>query len=566
MRLKRSSIVLIALIISACGGEASLPTINPQPQRPAPQPRPPINADEPEPAPQWPTAEATSAAPAPQPAPTQAANAGQPVPNPAVGQPLVDTWELPTQPIDPNPNYAYEQDQEIFDSMYFKNYGTNPFVRTETDPLSTFAMDIDSASYSLMRSSINQGLLPPADSVRVEEYLNAFDYEYPQPEDGDFAIYSEVAPSPFGGPNYELVQIGIQARSIEVADRKPAALTFVIDTSGSMAQDNRLEMVKNALIYLAGQLEPDDSLAIVAFNDGMRVVLNPTSGANQMDIITAINSLEPAGSTNAEAGLYKGFELAWQAYKPEGINRILLCSDGVANSGMTEPSQLLATFQQYLDAGVQLSTYGVGMGNYNDILLEQLADKGDGNYAYFDSADEAQRLFGEQLTGSLQTIGREAKIQVNFDPNVVKRYRLIGYENRAVADSDFRNDSVDGGEVGAGHSVTALYEIKRHPEAQGPIAQVNIRYISMDTNAPVEESLNISTAQIHRSFDRASARMHLATSVAEYAELLRHSRWNNGTDILDVLDLAEEAALDLPNNQSAVEFVTLLRQAEQMHQ
>ncbi|MFD3164020.1 von Willebrand factor type A domain-containing protein [Herpetosiphon sp. NSE202] len=557
MRFKRGSIVLIALIISACGGEASVPTSVSDPKlRPAPQAEPTSVAQQP--APQV-DPNGGAEQPAPQPIPSQP-------PADAAGAPLPDVQVIPTQPLDPGRPYSSDQDQEVFDSMYFKNYGTNPFVRTETDPLSTFAMDIDSASYSLMRSSINQNLLPPADSVRVEEYLNAFDYDYPQPEDGDFAIYSEVAPSPFGGPNYELVQIGIQAREIAVADRKPAALTFVIDSSGSMAQDGRLEMVKNALIYLAGKLQPDDSLAIVAFNNDMRVVLQPTTGENQMAIITAINSLEPSGGTNAEAGLRAGFDLAWQAFKPEGINRILMCSDGVANSGMTEPSQLLATFQEYLDAGVQLSTYGVGMGNYNDILLEQLADKGDGNYGYIDSADEAQRLFGEQLTGSLETIGREAKIQVSFDPNVVKRYRLIGYENRDVADSDFRNDSVDGGEIGGGHNVTALYEIKRHPDAQGTIAQVNIRYVDMDTNAPVEESLSISTEQIHSSFDRSSARMHLAASVAEFAELLRHSRWNNGTDILDVLDLAEEAALDLPNNQGAAEFVNLLKQAERMHQ
>lgn len=471
---------------------------------------------------------------------------------------VVPTQPPAVPPIDPNTDGVGD------DSMYFKNFGVNPFVRTTTDNLSTFAMDVDTASYSLMRSYINGGQLPDPDSVRVEEYLNSFNYQYPAPETGDFSIYTEAGPSPFGGDGYELVQIGIQGRQVEVGARKPAALTFVIDISGSMARGDRLDTVKQALTLLVDEMKDDDTIAIAVYGSEARAVLDVTSASRKDEIIAAINALQSEGSTNVQAGLRVGFGLADEAYKPDGINMIILCSDGVANSGVTSPESLLDEYKSFLDQGIQLSTYGFGMGNFNDILMERLADGGDGTYAYIDSLDQAKRLFVQNLTGTLQTIARDAKIQVEFDPTVVDHYRLVGYENRDVADADFRNDAVDAGEVGAGHSVTALYEIKRVSGVDGKIATVHIRYQPADGGDVIETSSDLTTAAVRSAIDGTTPRFKLAAAVAFYAELLRHSQWTRSQSLESVVDLARVASAGLPNDADVAEFVQLISQALDM--
>lgn len=455
---------------------------------------------------------------------------------------------------------------EPYDSTYFKNYGVNPFVDTWSDPLSTFAMDIDTASYGVMRRFIDDGNLPDPNSVRVEEYLNNFNYRYPQPDAGsNFAIYGEVAPSPWGGSGYEMVQIGIQGREIAEADRVPTSLTFVIDVSGSMDNEGRLETVKDALAMLVTQLRADDTIGIVIYGTNAESVLPPTSGADKRRILDAIYSLAPSGSTNVEAGLDIGFEQADAAFQRQGSNMILLCSDGVANNGVTDPAALLAKYERYTSQGIKLSTYGFGMGNYNDVLMEQLANAGNGFYSYIDTLDEARKLFVENLTGTLQLIARDAKIQVEFDPNAVERYRLVGYENRDVADQNFRNDTVDAGEVGAGHSVTALYEIKRFDnvrESAAPLATVRIRYHKIAAGQQVvEEQQAIAAQNVRRSFEEATPRFQLAVSVAQYAELLRHSRWARGTVLDEVVSTTRRTARDFEGASDVSEFVRLLDQA-----
>jgi Ca-activated chloride channel family protein len=457
-----------------------------------------------------------------------------------------------------------EDDVEIYDSTFYKNYGTNPFFSTADDPQSTFAMDVDTASYGVMRRYLSDGNLPDPDSVRVEEYLNYFNYEYPQPETGDFAIYTEAAPSTFGGAEYELVQIGIQARTIASANRKPAALTFVIDVSGSMAREDRLDTVKQALALLVEELREDDTIAIAVYGSEARAVLDVTSGADKATILAAINNLQSEGSTNVQAGLRVGFGLADEAFKADGINMLLLCSDGVANNGVADPDELIEQYRPYFEQGIQLSTYGFGMGNFNDVLMETLADKGNGAYAYIDTLDEAERVFVQNLTGTLQTIARDAKIQVEFNPAVVKRYRLVGYENRDVADEDFRNDTVDAGEVGAGHSVTALYEIKRFPAAEGEIATIRIRYAKPDGGNIVEEAQTMTTSSVRADVADTTPRFKLATSVAQYAELLRHSQWAKGQALEDVIGLAQQAARGFSNNADVSEFFDLLTRASDL--
>ncbi len=469
----------------------------------------------------------------------------------------------PTQIPQGNTNfYDPSQDSEIYDSVYFQNYGVNPFFVTSNDPLSTFSMDVDTASYGVMRRFINGGNLPDPDSVRVEEYLNYFNYKYPQPTDETaFAIYTEGSASAFGGTGYETLQIGIQGKNVSSQQRKPAALTFVIDVSGSMAREDRLGAVKQALALVVDQMREDDSIAIAVYGTSARTVLGMTNGSDKQRILDAINGLQSEGSTNVQDGLRYGFDLASQGFKANGINMILLCSDGVANNGVTDPQALLNQYQEYIDDGIQLSTFGFGMGNYNDILMEQLADGGNGRYAYIDTFDEAKRQFLEQLTGTLQTIARDAKIQVEFNPDVVRRYRLAGYENRDIADSDFRNNAVDAGEVGAGHSVTAVYEIKRVRGSSGKIATVRIRYQDADSGDIIEETRDIYSDQMLASVNDGSPRFKLALSVTQYAELLRHSKWVRDQNLESVIGLAVAAA-DGMNDPDVDEFVDLVTEAE----
>ena len=413
-----------------------------------------------------------------------------------------------------------------YGDVFFKGAGTNPFIDTEDDAFSTFGMDVDTASYTVMRRFLRDGLLPPSEAIRVEEFVNAFAYNYTPPSDETFAIHLEGAPSKFGeGKRLQLLRIGIQGRVIPDTDRKNAILTFVIDVSGSMDMENRLGLVKRALTLLVGQLRPEDKVGLVVYGSNARVLLPHTSIVNQEHILTAIRALVPGGSTNAEEGLQMGYKLALQNSEPDCINRVILCSDGVANVGQTGPDAILKEIRAYVKEGITLTTVGFGMGNYNDILMERLANKGNGSYAYVDTLNEAKRVFVENLTGTLQTIAKDAKIQVEFNPETVSRFRLVGYENRRLAHEDFRDDAVDAGEVGAGHSVTALYEIKLHENADGKLATVFIRHEDPDTGNVTEVNTSISTDALKGSFEETTPTFQLAASVAEFAEILRGSFW-----------------------------------------
>ncbi|MGB8983054.1 MAG: von Willebrand factor type A domain-containing protein, partial [Anaerolineales bacterium] len=373
------------------------------------------------------------------------------------------------------------------EDMFFEDSGVNPSVRTDEDNLSTFALDVDTGSYTIMRNYLSEGNLPPSDSVRVEEYVNYFEQGYAiPPAHQAFAIHIDGAPAPFTQTErYDMLRVGIQGYEVSERERKDASLVFVIDVSGSMDMDNRLGLVKRSLELLVEQLRRSDTVAIVVYGTDARVILEPTRASHKGEILEAIYSLRPEGVTNAEAGLRLGYKMAMHAYNPEGINRVILCSDGVANFGETDPDEILQEIDHYVEEGVTLTTVGFGMDNYNDVLMEQLADNGDGFYAYVDDMPEARRLFIDQITGTLQTIAMDAKVQVNFNPEVVKRYRLVGFENRAIADDEFRDNTVDAGEIGAGHSVTALYEVKLYPEAYGNIATVFMRWQDPDTRQVV---------------------------------------------------------------------------------
>jgi Ca-activated chloride channel family protein len=450
------------------------------------------------------------------------------------------------------------------DAMFFEDYGVNPFMDTYEDHLSTFALDVDTASYSVARRYINDGNVPPADAIRVEEFVNYFDPGYPTPPDIAFGIYADGAPSPFHYDSQYILRFGVQGYEVPDDARKPASLTFVIDVSGSMDRENRLGLVKQSLQMLVDRLRPDDTVAIVVYGSDARVVLHPTSGEDRATILDAIYSLRSEGSTNAEAGLRLGYQLAWEAFRAEAINRVILCSDGVANVGITGPQGILNEIRPYVDAAITLTSVGFGMGNFNDVLMEQLANDGNGNYAYIDNLDEAQKLFVEDLTSTLQVIALDAKIQVDFNPDVVAYYRLIGYENRDVADQDFRNDAVDAGEIGAGHSATALYAVTFRPNTEGRIATVQLRWEDPDTHQVTEINGNFNTWDLAQNFENADPRYQLAVVVAQYAELLRHSPWAAGASVAQLVDHAYRLSSLLWDDQEVVEFASLVSRASQI--
>jgi Ca-activated chloride channel family protein len=447
---------------------------------------------------------------------------------------------------------------------FFKDYGVNPVIETEDDHLSTFAVDVDTAAYTVMRNHINDGFLPPDGSVRVEEYINFFEQDYAPPAEDAFAIHLEGAPSPYGQASDHLVRVGLQGYAIPPEARKDAVLTFVIDVSGSMEADNRLTLVKEALKLLVEGLRPDDRLAIVTYGSSARVVLThlPLRG-NYARFFDAIDSLEAGGSTYAEAGLVTGYRLAAEAFDPDAINRVILCSDGVANVGATGPDAILARVQDYAARGIYMTSIGVGMGSFNDTLMEQLADKGDGFYAYVDDIKEAERVFLQDLTATLAVIAKDAKIQVDFNPSVVQRYRLLGYENRDVADADFRNDAVDAGEIGMGHSVTALYEVLFQPDAPArqPALTVYVRYQDPDSGEVLEIHRAIAREDFASQFEATSPRFQLDAVVAEYAEILRGSYWAQEASLADVAHAAQRIAASLPQDAAVQEFAQLAAQA-----
>lgn len=456
-----------------------------------------------------------------------------------------------------NPN-----NQQTYDT-FFQDYGVNPRIDTGDDHLSTFALDVDTGAYSIMRNYVNQGGLPPQDSVRVEEYVNYFNQGYPYPPEGQaFGINIDGGPSPFEeNQAYQIMRVGIQGYAVSEEERKDVSLTFVIDISGSMDMDNRLGLVKRSLGLLVKQLRPSDRVSIVVYGTSAKVILEPTAGDHTDRILRAIDRLEPGGVTNAEAGLLLGYQMADEAFIREGINRVILCSDGVANLGETDAGSIWNEISEYAGKHITLTTVGFGMDNYNDVLMEQLADKGNGFYAYVDDIQEARRLFIENLTSTLQVIALDARVQVDFNPEVVSRYRLVGFENRDIADEDFRNEHVKAGQVGAGHSVTALYEVKLNEERRGNIATVYLRWKNPDSLKSIETSESYSTDQLASSFNRTNPHFQWTVLVAEYAEVLRDSYWAKNISLYSIQEQAERVSDRLNEDEDVAEFVTLMHQA-----
>jgi Ca-activated chloride channel family protein len=343
-------------------------------------------------------------------------------------------------------NYQHLESQNIF--------------RVASDPVSTFSIDVDTGAYSNMRRWLNQGQLPPEDAVRVEEFINYFNYDYPLPENKQvpFQVSTKIAPTPWNA-NTRLLRIGIQGYKVPKAQLPASNLVFLIDVSGSMHSTDKLPLLQQALTMLVGQLDARDSISMVVYAGASGVVLPPTQGNRKADILAALQQLQAGGSTNGAAGIRLAYQLAQQNFIQNGVNRVILATDGDFNVGLASTEELIDLIQRKRKAGIALTTLGFGSGNYNDHLLEQLADEGNGNYAYIDRLHEAKKVLAEELSATLLTIAKDVKIQIEFNPAQVSEYRLIGYENRMLNEEDFTNDKVDAGEIGAGHRVTALYEI-----------------------------------------------------------------------------------------------------------
>ncbi len=341
----------------------------------------------------------------------------------------------------------------------YQNLPDNPVHSVAETPVSTFSVDVDTGSYANVRRFLNQGQLPPEGAVRLEEMVNYFPYDYPLPSDGSpFGVTTEVAATPWN-PNTRLLRVGIKASERAVAELAPANLVFLVDVSGSMDRREGLPLVKSTLKLLVDQLRDQDRVSLVVYAGESRVVLKPTSGRDKANIRNAIEQLTAGGSTAGASGIELAYQMAREGFIDQGINRILLATDGDFNVGISDFDSLKQMAVDQRKSGVSLTTLGFGVDNYNEHLMEQLADAGDGNYAYIDNLREARKVLVEQLSSTLAVVARDVKLQVEFNPAQVSEYRLLGYENRALKREDFSNDKVDAGEIGAGHTVTALYEI-----------------------------------------------------------------------------------------------------------
>lgn len=550
--------IVLLLVVIACGGEAGpTPMRDSQQQAPTSAPRSQVT-QAPVAAQQEPASDAMAGPAGADGADGAAGAAGTPAPQ---QQSVVVATEAEQEGGFNTIGGTDTVNDSDYDLTFFQHYGVNPFIDTEDDHLSTFAIDVDTASYTVARRFLDDGNLPDQNAVRVEEFVNFFDQGYEVPTEDAFAIHIEGSPSPFGGANHLLMRVGLQGKELLEEERQDATLIFTIDISGSMAREDRLDLVKQSLRLLVDELRSDDKVAIVTYGNRGSVLLEPTEGRNKGEILRAIDSVQPGGSTYVEDGLKVAYKLAVEEVEPGRITRVMVLSDGVGNVGNTGSDSILNQIQDYVDQGVTLTTVGFGMGNYNDILMEQLANDGDGAYYYVDTLSEAQRIFVDDLTGTLQFIAKDAKVQVDFNPETVSRYRLLGYENRDVADEDFRNDAVDAGEIGAGHSVTALYELKLREGAEGKLGTVYMRYEDVGLNEVIEINKELQSTALAVSFEEASARFQLSAVVAEFAEVLRGSYWAREGNLQAVADEARRVQQLLPESSDVAEFAGLAAQA-----
>ena len=472
-------------------------------------------------------------------------------------------------------DYMEEAEEEscerlLAQTVKVKIAAVNPFVSVAKSPFSTFAIDVDTASYTLARNYLNRGQRPPAELVRTEEFVNFFDYDYRPPERDLFRVVTEVAPSKFGH-GLQLMKIGVKGKRLGREEQRQAVLTFLVDTSGSMNKTDRIGLIKKSLSMLVRKLAPHDQVAIVQYGSDARILLEHTVASEQKKILAVIDAMQCNGSTNLEKGMHRAYQLAASAFIGGGENKVLLLSDGVATLGADSAKDILEDVAGYKKQGITCSVFGFGMATYDDAMLEQLANKGDGAYIFIDSEDEARRVFVDDLAATLNTIATDVKIQVEFKKDQVVQYRQLGYENRQLKKEDFRNNAIDAGEVGSGQSVTALYELdmnqsfvvpqssrRRGKRAPAVVAIVRVRYRRVDSGKVEEIEHVVTERDLLGSFDKASARFRLAACVAETAEILRGSSFANGSELKDVAKELRPVALDLHLDKRVQELLRIV--------
>ena len=481
------------------------------------------------------------------------------------------------QSIDNKP----EEKKEAFNTEDYDNIVENKFLAATKNPLSTFSIDVDEAAYSNVRRYLESGSLPPAGAVRIEEMINYFDYVYPKPQNGEpFTVNTEISDCPWN-TQHRLVHIGLQGKEIPVDDLPPSNMVFLIDVSGSMNEPNKLPLVQASLNMLIDQLREKDKVAIVVYAGNAGLVLPSTSGINKIKIKEAINDLEAGGSTAGGEGIQLAYKVAKDNFIKEGNNRIILATDGDFNVGVSSDDELVRLIENERKAGVFLSVLGYGMGNYKDNKMQQLADKGNGNHSYIDNINEAKKVLVNEFGSTLFTIAKDVKIQIEFNPSKVQAYRLIGYENRMLAAEDFNDDTKDAGELGSGHTVTALYEIipvgvkdsfvktvdpLKYQYNNGEIADedspeimtIKLRY--KEPTGEVSKLINHPVIDSHLKLANTSDNFRFSAAVAEFGLLLRDSEYKQQSSFSQVASLAQSASGKDENGYRS-EFVRLVGSA-----
>ena len=464
----------------------------------------------------------------------------------------------------------------------YKEIKENSFVAVAQQPVTTFSVDVDRAAYANVRRIIGYGQIPPKDAVRIEEMVNYFDYDYPAPEEGSVSplrVSPELAPAPWN-PNHLLLRIGLQAKKIDLAKALPSNIVFLIDVSGSMDEENKLPLLQSSFKMLLGQLRPDDKVAIVTYANGTKVALPSTSVKDKEKIIKVLDNLYASGGTSGGKGIQLAYEQAQKSFIKNGNNRIILATDGDFNIGINNTTDLEKFIEKQRESGIYMSVLGFGMGNYRDDMAETIADKGNGNYAYIDNITEAKKVLVNELSGTLFAVAKDVKLQLEFNPKYVKEYKLIGYENRMLANEDFTNDKKDAGEIGAGHTVTALYELV---PSDGKVAQ-SLRYQSQELNEKGKgnelgflkirykdpkvkdaKSVEITEPLIFnkKALKETSADYRFAASVAEFGILLRDNSNKANATYDQVIELAEGAIGKDPEGYRK-EFVRLVKSVKML--
>lgn len=452
----------------------------------------------------------------------------------------------------------------------FNFYEPNAMTEVDKENLSTFGVDVDNASYTFSRRSLAEGRLPPEESVRLEEWVNYFKYDDPPPQRGAFAVRFEAAPSPFT-PGRHLLRIGLRAKDVPESERKAAHLVFLVDTSGSMQEPDRLPLALDSLRILLDHLSDRDTVALVTYAGEVRDVLSPTRAdpAGKQTILRALDTLRSGGGTSMNDGMVRAYEHALAGVEPGAVSRVIVLTDGDANIGRSQPAQVQESVKKYVERGVTLSAIGFGVGNYHDAMLQSLADKGNGNCYYVDGLGEARRIFGEQAAGTLEVVAKDVKVQVEFDNRLVRRWRLLGYEKRHLTAEQFRDDKVDSGDMGAGHQVTALYEVELAKVEIGQeglaavrprdgFATVRLRAKDPEGESAQEAEFKVAPEDVKASLRDGSDDLRFAAAVTLAADILRGNREVAGKR----LELAREIAAGATAGKAdREEFLRMLDQA-----